>query len=156
MTVASRISRRSLLAAGVASLAIPTLNTALTGTAGAQEGTAMRLRFTFADQDFTATPEDTAPARELFAMLPLDLKISDYGDNEKIAYLPRKLSGDGSSRIDNESVGDLCYYAPWGNLVMYYAPYRWSRGLIRLGRLDGGIAPLMVRGEFPFRVEPLS
>lgn len=156
MTVATRISRRSLLATGAASLAIPTLITALTGKAGAQEGAAMRLRFTFADQDFKATLEDTASARELFAILPLDLKIRDYGDNEKIAYLPRKLSGDGSARINNEAVGDLCYYAPWGNLVMYYAPYRWSRGLIRLGRLDGGIAPLMVRGEFPLRVERSS
>jgi len=156
MTVASRISRRSLLATGAASLAIPTLITALTGKAGAQEGAAMRLRFTFADQVFTATLENTAPARDLFSVLPLDLKISDYADNEKIAYLPRKLSGDGSSRISNEAVGDLCYYALWGNLVMFYAPYRWSRGLIRLGRLDGGIAPLMVRGEFPLRVEALS
>lgn len=156
MTVAIQISRRSLLATGAASLAIPTLITALTGKAGAQDEATMRLRFTFADQDFTTTLEDTASARELFAMLPLDLKISDYRDNEKITYLPRKLSGDGSARINNESVGDLCYYAPWGNLVMYYAPYRWSRGLIRLGRLDGGIAPLMVRGEFPLRAEALS
>jgi len=116
----------------------------------------MRLGFTFADQDFTATLEDNASARELFAMLPLSITVEDYSANEKIAYLPRKLSGDGSSRIANEAVGDLCYYAPWANLVMYYAPYRWSRGLIRLGRLDGGIAPLMVRGEFPLRVERLS
>ena len=56
----------------------------------------------------------------------------------------------------NEAVGDLCYYAPWGNLVMFYASYRWSRGLLRLGRLDDGIAPLMMRGEFPLRVEALS
>jgi hypothetical protein len=155
MTVPPRSSRRRLLAAGAASLAIPTLITALTGKSLAQEGAAMRLRFAFADQDFTATLEDTAPARDLFSMLPLDLTVSDYADNEKIAYLPRKLSGDSSNRIGNEAVGDLCYYAPWGNLVMYYAPYRWSRGLIRLGRLDGGIAPLMVRGEFPLRVEAL-
>ncbi len=156
MTLTSQICRRSLLAAGAATLAIPTLVTALTSKSHAQEGAAMRLRFIFADQDFTATLEDTAPASELFAMLPLDLKISDYANNEKIAYLPRKLSGDGSSRIAKEAVGDLCYYAPWGNLVMFYAPYRWSRGLIRLGRLHGGIAPLMMTGEFPLRVERLS
>lgn len=44
----------------------------------------MRLRLTFADQDFTATLEDNAPARELFAMPPLDLTIDDYATNEKI------------------------------------------------------------------------
>lgn len=116
----------------------------------------MRLRLTFADQDFTATLEDNASARELFAMLPLDLTIDDYSSNEKIAYLPRKLNVDGSSRFENEAVGDLCYYAPWGNLAMFHGSYRWSRGLIRLGRLDRGPKPLLVRGAFPLRVEPLT
>lgn len=116
----------------------------------------MRLRFTFADQDFTATLEDTPSAHGLFSMLPLDLTIDDYSTNEKIAYLPRKLTEEGSSRFGNEEVGDLCYYAPWGNLAMFHGPYRWSHGLIRLGRLDHGAKPLLVRGKFPLRVEALS
>ena len=116
----------------------------------------MRLRFTFADQDFTATLEDNPSARDLFSMLPLDLTIDDYATNEKIAYLPRKLTEEGSGRFGNEAVGDLCYYAPWGNLAMFHGPYHWSRGLIRLGRLDGGAKPLLVRGQFPFRIAALS
>ena len=110
----------------------------------------MRLRCVFADQDFAAT------ARDLLAMLPLDLTISDYSTNEKIAYLPRKLTEAGSGPFGNEAIGDLCYYAPWGNLAFFYAGYRWSSGLIRLGRLDGSVQPLLVRGEFPLRIEPLT
>ncbi len=75
----------------------------------------------------------------------------EYGD-----YVPRKLTGEGSDQFGDEAVGDLCYYAPWGNLAMFHGPYRWSRGLIRLGRLDGGPAPLLVRGEHPLRIEILS
>ncbi len=116
----------------------------------------MRLRFAFADQNFTATLEDNPSARDLFSMLPLDLKITDYSTNEKIAYLPRKLTEEGAGRFSNEAVGDLCYYAPWGNLAMFHGSYRWSRGLIRLGRLDQGAKPLLVRGEYPLRVEILS
>lgn len=115
----------------------------------------MRLRLTFADQQFTATLEDNAATREFFAMLPLDITIDDYSTNEKIAYLPRKLSGDGRARFENEAIGDLCYYAPWGNLAMFHSSYRWSRGLVRLGRLDQGAKPLLVRGEFPLRIEAL-
>lgn len=115
----------------------------------------MRLGFTFADQDFTATLEDNPSARDLFSMLPLDLTTTDYSTNEKIAYLPRKLAEEGSGSFENERPGDLCYYAPWGNLAMFYGPYRWSRGLIRLGRFDQGPAPLLVRGEHPLRVEAL-
>ncbi len=150
------ISRRRLLAAGTVGLVIPALASALTWKTQAQGGTALRLRLTFADQDFTATLEDSPSARELFAMLPLDITIEDYSTNEKIAYLPRKLTEEGSNRFSNETVGDLCYYVPWGNLAMFHGPYRWSRGLIRLGRLDQGAKPLLVRGEFSLQIEALS
>lgn len=116
----------------------------------------MRLGLSFADQDFTATLEDNPSARDLFSMLPLDLSIEDYSTNEKIAYLPRKLTEEGSGQFGNEAPGDLCYYAPWGNLAMFYGPYHWSRGLIRLGRLDQGAKPLLVRGEYPLRIGTLS
>lgn len=116
----------------------------------------MKIRIAFNGRDFTATLDDTPSARDLASMLPLDLTICDYSTNEKIAYLPRKLTEDGSGPFTNEAPGDLCYYVPWGNLAFFYAGYRYSKGLIRLGRLDGGIEPLLVRGEFPLRVEALS
>jgi hypothetical protein len=116
----------------------------------------VRLRFIFADQDFTATLEDNPSARDLVSMLPQDLTIADYSTNEKIAYLPRKLTEEGSGRFGGEAIGDLCYYAPWGNLAMFHGPYRSSHGLIRLGRLDQGPAPLLVRGEHLLRVDILS
>ncbi|WP_238986670.1 cyclophilin-like fold protein [Paracoccus sp. MKU1] len=143
------LSRRLLLTAAAAGLALPAI-------ARAQEGSAMRLRFLFADQDFTATLEDNPSSRDLLSLLPLDLTIEDYSTNEKIAYLPRKLTEEGSTPFGEEAPGDLCYYAPWGNLAMFHASYRWSRGLIRLGRLDGGSAPLLLRGEYPLRIEPLA
>lgn len=116
----------------------------------------MKIRVAFNGQEFTATLYDNPSARDLASMLPLDLKFEDYGNNEKIAYLPRKLTEEGSGSFGNETPGDLCYYAPWGNLVFYYAGYRYSKGLIRLGRLDGGIEPLLTRGEFPVRIEPAN
>lgn len=116
----------------------------------------MRLRFIFADQNFTATLEDNPSTRDLVSLLPLDLTISDYSTNEKIAYLPRKLTEESSGQFGGEAVGDLCYYAPWGNLALFYGPYRWSRGLIRLGRLEEGAKPLTVRGEHPLHVEIFS
>lgn len=151
-----KLSRRTLLAGAAASLTVHAVARAQTGASSDRKGTAMRLRFIFADQDFTATLEDNPSAHDLVSMLPLDLKIADYATNEKIAYLPRKLTEEGAGRFGNEAVGDLCYYAPWGNLAMFHAPYRWSRGLIRLGRLDQGAKPLLVRGEHPLRVEILS
>ena len=66
----------------------------------------------------------------------------------------RELTGaDGATFVLRD--GDLCYYAPWGNLAFFYADYRYSSGLIRLGRLDGGIEPLLRSGKFDLHIELL-
>ncbi len=113
----------------------------------------MRIRFAFADQSFTATLLDNPTVRSLLPLLPQDLTIEDYSTNEKIIRLSTRLSEDGAGPFGGEAQGDLCYYAPWGNLALYYAGYRYSSGLIRIGRLDGGVEPLLKRGRFPVRVE---
>lgn len=123
----------------------------------AQGVVSMKIRIAFNDTIMAATLEDNPSARDFASMLPLEnLAIDDYASNEKISYLPRKLTEDGSGPFGNERPGDLCYYAPWGNLAFFYAGYRWSRGLIRLGRIDGSFHPLLARGEFPLRIAPMS
>ncbi|MGK6317558.1 cyclophilin-like fold protein [Neorhizobium sp. DT-125] len=116
-------------------------------------GLAMRIEFSFSDQKFTASLYDSPAARELASMLPLDLTIEDYSTNEKIAYLPRKLTASGNEPFGDEAVGDLCYFAPWGNLAFFHADYHYSQGLVRLGRLDDGIKPLLTRGKFPLQAK---
>jgi len=115
----------------------------------------MRIRCSFANQTFTVTLEENPAAREFAAMLPLDLGIEDYSTNEKIAYLPRKLTEIGNGPFASEAAGDLCYYAPWGNLAFFHGGYKYSSGLIRLGRLDDGPGPLLKRGKFSLRIEQL-
>lgn len=116
----------------------------------------MQIRFRFHTHDFTAQLENNPSALDLVAMLPLTLGIEDYGSNEKIAYLPRKLTAQGAAPFQGEALGDLCYYAPWGNLVFFYDRYRYSSGLIRLGRLIGGIDPLRSRGKFALSAERIT
>ncbi len=116
----------------------------------------MRIRCAFGGQSFTATLFDNPSARDFASMLPLDLSIDDYSTNEKIAYLPRKLTEDGSTPFSGEQPGDLCYYAPWGNLAFFHAGYRYSSGLIRLGRLDDDPKPLRMKGKFSLRMEVVS
>jgi hypothetical protein len=136
----------------------------MTGVAFGQPGqdaafsldeTSMKIRIEFNGASMTATLYDNPSARDFASMLPLDLTIEDYSTNEKIAYLPRKLTEEGSGPFDNERPGDLGYFAPWGNLAFFYGGYRYSSGLIRVGRIEGDIAPLLVRGKFDLRIELL-
>ncbi|MBZ9745872.1 MFS transporter [Mesorhizobium sp. CO1-1-7] len=152
-----QLSRRTLLRVALAQAAV--LPGQAFGQQGAgpasQESTDMKIRISFNRQTMTATLYDNPSARDFYSMLPLDLTIDNYAGNEKIAYLPRKLTVQGSGPFGNERPGDLCYFAPWGNLALFYAGYRWSTGLIRLGRFDGGFEPLLARGNFPLRIEPI-
>ncbi|TPJ57855.1 MFS transporter [Mesorhizobium sp. B2-7-1] len=146
-------SRRTLLCAALATMVSPRPANSQQGRGPAnQEPTDMRIRMTFDGRTMTATLHDNPSAQDFFSMLPLDLKIQDYAHNEKIAYLPRKLTEEGSGPFGNEQPYDLCYFMPWGNLAMFYAGYRHP-GLIRLGRFDEGREALHSRGAFPLHIE---
>lgn len=151
------LGRRMTLGGFVASMSTTQSafgQTTLDGARGRGE-TLMKARIEFNGASMTATLYDNASARDFASMLPLNLTIDDYSTNEKIAYLPRKLTEEGSGPFDNERPGDLAYYAPWGNLAFFYERYRYSGGLIRLGRIDASFTPLLMRGKFDLRVERL-
>jgi hypothetical protein len=144
-----RLSRRTLLLAGALSPILPHVT-------HAQDRNLMKIRFSFSDQDFTATLYDNVSARDFASMLPLDVEVSDYSTNEKIAYLPRKLNPEARGPFPNPAIGDICYYVPWGNLVLYHGDYSSIRDLVRLGRIDGDVRPIRKRGTYPMRIIRIS
>jgi hypothetical protein len=102
-----------------------------------REFASMKIRLHFDDQSLPATLEDTPAARDFFSLLPLTLTLEDYADTEKIAYLPRKLSTRAAPAGATPRVGDIAYYAPWGNLAIFHRDFRYSPGLVHLGRIEG-------------------
>jgi hypothetical protein len=89
------------------------------------------------------TLENTPAGRDFSALLPLTLAVSDFHATEKISDLPRRLSTDGAPAGTEPTAGDIGYYAPWGNLALFYRDFSYSDGLVRLGRLDPGAAELL-------------
>jgi len=149
------LTRRTAVGGALAAAAFPFAARGQEGRDPAsQEPTDVRIRMTFNDLSLTAMLYDNPSARDLTSMLPLHLRIEDYGSNEKIVHLPRNLTEDGSGPFGNERPGDLCYFKPWGNLALFYDEYRWD-GLIRPGRFEGGFEPLQVRGAYPVRIKRL-
>ncbi len=113
----------------------------------------MRIRCTFADQQVIYALNDSPTTRDFITMLPLDLVISDFSTNEKIAYLPRRLDEGGLTDYEDEAAGDLCYFRGWGNLAFFHDSYHYRGDLIRLGHIEGAVDPLLTRGEYPLRIE---
>lgn len=85
---------------------------------------------------------ESAAAQDLASLLPLTLSLSDFHATEKIADLPRRLSTTGSPDAAAARSGDIAYYAPWGNLTVFYRDFPRSPGLVVLGHIDGPIDAL--------------
>ncbi|QDL39848.1 hypothetical protein EUB48_16475 [Rhodoferax sediminis] len=99
----------------------------------------MKIRIDVEGTVVMATLVDSAATRDFISLLPLTLTLRDYSATEKISDLPRRLSTQGAPSGSKPSVGDIAYYAPWGNLALFYRDFSYSSGLIKLGRLDSGI-----------------
>src|SRR6267378_1570481 len=116
----------------------------------------MKIRLTINGKAITATLIDNSTARDFLTLLPMTLTLEDYAATEKISYLPRKLSTAGAPAGSDPSVGDVTYYAPWGNLAFFYRDSRHARGLIQLGRIDSGIEALSVAGPLKATIERIE
>ena len=71
-------------------------------------------------------------------MLPLTLTFEDFNNTEKIANIPSELNVDGLPSGYTPLVGDFAYYAPWGNISVFYEDFRYSNSLYKLGTLESG------------------
>ena len=101
------------------------------------------IRITFGDTQLTGRLSDNATARDLADQLPLTLTFRDHNNAEKTAPLPRELSLDGAPDGHDPTAGDIGYWAPGGDLVLYYddrAPY--FDGIVHVGQFDGDVEAL--------------
>ena len=125
-------------------------------TASQHQGETMNIKMTVAGQIITAALEESQSARDFFAMLPLTLPLEDYAGTEKIAYLPQRLTTQGAPKGMDPQVGDITYYAPWGNLAIFYRDFGYSDGLIKLGRIESGLAHLTAAPATSITIEALE
>lgn len=98
-----------------------------------------QIRIRVGSQTLTALLEDNAASRDLVSLLPLTLVFRDFGGQEKLASLPRKLDVAGIPKGDRAVAGDIGYYSPNGSLVLYYQDVGYWDGIVRLGRLEDNL-----------------
>jgi hypothetical protein len=113
----------------------------------------MKIRLKVGDTVITATLIDSKTTQDFISLLPLTLTLEDYAGTEKISDLPKRLSTEGAPSGSDPSVGDITYYAPWGNLAIFYRDFGHSSGLVILGKIDSGIETFNVAGSVKVTIE---
>lgn len=96
-----------------------------------------KIKIVIAQQQIIVNLLDTPASQQLLLQLPLTLNFSDYVGAEKIAYLPKKLVTQGMVSAVNIA-GDFTYYAPWGNLAIFYRSEGHDGNLYTLGHIESG------------------
>ena len=105
-------------------------------------GGEMRVEFSCENVRAVAILNDTNAAKSFYENLPLTLNLKDYAGREKIADLPVRLEISGDPSSDGK-VGDLGYFSPWGNLVLFYKAQPYYDGLINLGKFESGFEEII-------------
>jgi hypothetical protein len=103
-----------------------------------------------------ASLRDTVAARDLRALLPARLTMRDHGGVEKTGPLERALTVTDEPGGADPDVGDLGYFSPGHDLVLYYGDQSYFDGIVILGRLEGDLAALAaLEGDIDVQVGPL-
>lgn len=75
---------------------------------------------------------DSPAANSLYKQLPLSIDLEDYAGSEKIFYPPEELDTSNTPTAQGPA-GTLAYYAPWGDVAIFYSECNGSTGLYELG-----------------------
>lgn len=102
------------------------------------EETAMQITVTADGNTIVFELNDSQAAKDFYAQLPLSIEVENYSNNEKIFYPPKKLNTSNTPLAKGIQSGTLAYYAPWGDVVMFYGSFGSASGLYELGRAISG------------------
>ncbi len=98
-------------------------------------GKPVKIKLLIGNEVLEGVPEYNSTARDFASLLPMTIKLEDYAGKEKVHTFSRKLSLEGAPSGSKGMTGDITYYAPWGNMAIFYRDHGYASGLVPLGRL---------------------
>lgn len=102
------------------------------------ENKEMKIKISNGEYEIIYLLNDSQASQTLYAQLPLNIKVENYGSNEKIFYPPEALNTNQTPLLQHGGEGTLGYFAPWDDVVMFYGPCRSYSGLYVLGEAISG------------------
>ena len=101
------------------------------------EEVARTISVKFGDNTVIYELNNSPAADSLYEQLPITAEAEDFSTNEKIFYPPQALDTSGTP-LAAGGTGTLAYYAPWGDVVMFYGGFSENSSLFQLGQVVSG------------------
>ena len=105
----------------------------------------MRIAITIDGQTFRATLTISQASQDLIEQLPQTVEMRDHGGVEKTGRLRTPLSLQGQPGGADPAIGDVGYYAPGQDFVLYYGDQSYYDGIVVLGHMEDGAAERLRR-----------
>jgi len=117
-----------------------------------------KIKLTFNDKEVVVRMYDNPTSKEFLVRLPLTVTFEDYIGKEKISILQKRLSADDVQAGDLSKKGNFAYYAPWGNVAIFYKGFEdATNDLIILGQIESGKENVEnINGDFAVTIEKVT
>ena len=96
-----------------------------------------QISVTCGDTQVVYELNDSSAAQSLLSQLPLTVEVEDFSTNEKVFYPPQELDTSDTPLAEG-GAGTLAYYAPWGDVVLFYDSFSANGSLYELGEAVSG------------------
>lgn len=96
-----------------------------------------QISVTCGDMQVVYELNDSPTAQGLLSQLPLTVAVEDFSTNEKVFYPPQELDTS-DTPLAVGGAGTLAYYAPWGDVVLFYDSFSANGSLFELGEAVSG------------------
>ena len=97
-----------------------------------------QISVTCGDTQVVYELNDSPAAQSLLSQLPLTVAVEDFSTNEKVFYPPQELDTSDTPLAEG-GAGTLAYYAPWGDVVLFYDSFSANGSLFELGEAVSGV-----------------
>lgn len=97
-----------------------------------------QISVTCGDTQVVYELNDSPAAQSLLSQLPLTVVVEDFSTNEKVFYPPQELDTTDTPLAEG-GAGTLAYYAPWGDVVLFYDSFSANGSLYELGEAVSGV-----------------
>lgn len=94
------------------------------------------IKMSYKDSSLKGIISNNKLGKDFSKLLPVILEFEDYASAEKIASISGKLDYNDSDKNYDPEIGDIAYYEPWNNIVIFYDDQPPASGLYYLGKID--------------------